>query len=52
MKQLIKFSKPSIAVIKNKASFFNENESLLNIILNSQKEQTVKHVQKKLIRLI
>ena len=32
MKQLIKFSKPSIAVIKNKASFFNENESLLKRI--------------------
>ena len=29
MKQLIKFSKPSKAVIKNKSSFFNDNDLLL-----------------------
>ena len=29
MKKLIKYSKPSFAVIKNKSSFFNQNEDLL-----------------------
>ena len=32
MKQLTKFSKPSVAVIKNKASFFKENEKHLDYV--------------------
>ena len=33
-KKLVKFSKPSAAVIKNKQSFFQENSKLLNYVTN------------------